>query len=53
MDIESIKRINREALRAAQAAEGGSYEKVDNQQMMMYAVAVAVAALAYFVMQKY
>jgi len=53
MDIESIKRINREALRAAQAAEGSSYEKVDNQQMMMYAVAVAVAALAYFVMQKY
>lgn len=55
MDLETIKRINRDALRAAQESEGQSLEseKIDNQQMMMYAVAVGVAALAYFLMHHY
>ena len=52
MDLETIKRINRDALRAAQEAEGGSM-KIDNNQMMMYAVAVAVAVAVYFLLQNY
>jgi len=55
MDLETIKRINRDALRAAQEAEGeSSYsEKIDNRQMIMYAVAVGAAVLAYFLLQNY
>ena len=53
MDLETIKRINRDALRAAQESEEGSEysEKVDNQQMIMYAVAAGVAVVAYFLLQ--
>lgn len=53
MDPETIKRINRDALRAAQEAEGEYSENVDNQQLMMYAVAVGVAIVAYLLMQHY
>ena len=54
MDLETIKRINRDALRAAQESEGVvPDEGVDNRQMIMYAVAVGVAVLAYFLLQNY
>jgi hypothetical protein len=55
MDLETIKRINRDALRAAQESVGfSSYSgDVDNQQMIMYAVAVGVAVLIYFLLQNY
>lgn len=51
MDVETIKRINRDALRAAQEAE--SSVSLDNRQLMKYAVAVAIAVLAYYLMQHY
>ena len=50
MDLETIKRINREALRAAQESEGG---QIDNKQIMTYAVAIAAAVLVYFLLQNY
>ena len=55
MDLETIKRINRDALRSAQEAEGESVGpvQVNNQQLIMYAVAVAVAVAAYFLLQNY
>ncbi|KKL59416.1 hypothetical protein LCGC14_2215570 [marine sediment metagenome] len=55
MDLETIKRINRDALRAAQESEGETSEfgKLDNQQLIMYAVAVAIAVGAYFLLQNY
>lgn len=55
MDLETIKRINREALRAAQEAEanGGSSELFGNQQMMSYGVALAIAALTYFLLYSF
>ena len=55
MDLETIKRINRDALRAAQESEGESVfsEKIDNKQMIMYVVAVAVATAVYFLLQNY
>ena len=51
MDLETIKRINRDALRAAQEANGGY--KIDNNQMMMYGIAIAVAVAVYFLLQNY
>ena len=54
--METIRRINRDALRAAQEAEGsygGSYGLGGNNQLLTYAVAVGVAALAYFLLQQY
>jgi zinc transporter ZupT len=53
MDLETIKRINRDALRAAQESEAGESGQIDNKQIMTYAVAVAAAALVYFLLQTY
>lgn len=52
MDTEQIKRVNREALRAAKEAEGSS-SGLDNTQLMMYGIAIAVAVLSYFLLQQY
>ena len=51
MDIETIKRINRDALRAAQESEGS--ENIDNKQMIVYAVAIGVAVLTYYLLHQY
>ncbi len=49
MDLETIKRINRDALRAAQESEG---EKGEQQnQLVMYAIAVGLAVATYFLLQ--
>ena len=58
--METIKRINRDALRAAQEAEGYSsggldlgVVRLDNQSLLMYAVAVGAAVLTYYLLQMY
>ena len=57
MDLETIKRINRDALRAAKEAQGESMsifsEKIDNQMFLMYVLAVVVGFLAYYLLQRY
>jgi hypothetical protein len=57
MDIETIKRINRTALDEAKAALGehGSFSEstFDNNQMLVYFFALAVAVVVYFLLQKF
>ncbi len=55
MELETIKKINREALRRAQENEGGysDFGQANNQQLIMYAVAVAIAVGTYFLLQNY
>jgi len=54
MDNETIKRINRDALRAAQEAEASSKSNgVDSRQLMVYLGAVAVAAVVYYLLRQY
>lgn len=60
MDMETIKRINRDALKAAQEAQGHSsggldlgFLHLDNQSLLMYAVAVGAAVLTYYLLQMY
>ena len=53
--METIKRINRDALKAAQEAAGetGSEYGGNNNQMIMYLVAIAVAIGGYFLLKNY
>lgn len=57
--METIKRINREALSAAQSSTGmsskGSYRSYgsDNTQMYVYLGALAAAVASYFLLQNY
>lgn len=53
MDLETIKRINRDALRAAQdaAGESGGATGMDTQTTM-YIVAIIVAIAAYFILKQ-
>jgi len=55
MDLETIKRINRDALRAAQEQGSGSSapSNINNQQMIMYFVALACAVAFYFILQSW
>ena len=58
MDLETIKRINREALEAAKASNG-SYSgsafglSLDNTHLMVYALAAVVAGVCYYLLQQY
>lgn len=59
MDESQIKRINREALRKAEAAEGGSPSpggspmEISNKQIINLSVASAVGLLTYYLLYKY
>ena len=50
MDIDTIKRINREALEAAKKAQN---KYTDENHMMMYVLSVLAGIVSYFFMQKY
>ena len=50
MDLETIKRINRDALRSAQSATGSA---VSNQQLISVAVLAGIAVAVYFALQSY
>lgn len=53
MDMETIKRINREALRAAQEAEAASKGCMGSNQMVVYLIAAGVAAATYLLLKQY
>ena len=50
--METIKRINRDALRAAQEAESSSGCKGSNQ-LVVYLIAVGVAVATYLLLKQY
>lgn len=58
MDLETIKRINREALEAAKAANGHHSDSLlglslDNTSLLVYGVAVLVGVVAYYLLHRY
>ena len=55
MDLETIKRINRDALRTAQEASGSENrgKTLLNNDVVVYALAGVVAVAVYFLLQYY
>jgi len=55
MNLEDIKRINREALNEAKGSSASTeMDYTDNRHLMLYGAGVAVAAVAYYLlMNKY
>jgi len=53
MDMETIKRINRDALRAAQEAEAGAVSLVSSKHAPGYILAVVMSIVAYFALRQY
>lgn len=51
--METIKRINRDALRAAQEAEAASNGCKGSNQLVIYLIAAGVAAATYFLLKQY
>lgn len=52
MDLDAIKKINRDALRAAKESQNGE-DYTDKQHMYMYLAAAVAAALAFYGAQRY
>lgn len=53
MDLETIQKINRDALKAAKDAQDGGEDYMDKKHMYMYLAAAVAGALAYYLFQHY
>lgn len=53
MDLETIQKINRDALKAAKDAQNGGEDYTDKKHMYMYLAAAVAGATAYYLFQRY
>lgn len=53
MDLETIQKINRDALKAAKDAQDGGEDYMDKKHIYMYLAAAVGGVLSYYLFQRY